>query len=88
MLLHAFNEAMGAGADVYDYDQWAIYHPLGFVEESPADLLGLLSDMSTSSWAITAVKLSLLTFPVLVLPVLVRPARWLSINLMCTRPAC
>jgi hypothetical protein len=33
MLLHAFNEAMGAGADVYDYDQWAIYHPLGFVEE-------------------------------------------------------
>lgn len=30
-LLHAFNEAMGAGSDAYDYDQWAIYHPLGFV---------------------------------------------------------
>lgn len=32
-LLHAFNEAMGAGADVYDYPQWSIYHPLGFVQE-------------------------------------------------------
>lgn len=29
--LHAFNEAMGAGADAYDYDQWAIWHPLGFM---------------------------------------------------------
>lgn len=30
-LLHAFNEAMGAGSDLYDYTHWAVYHPMGFV---------------------------------------------------------